>query len=127
MKIGPLVSPLVLAVGPRHNLRDVARRMTERKIGCAVVLCDDGHPGIITERDVLGAIAAGVDPEASTVEEYMTANAITASPSWEVREAATRMMQGGFRHLIVVDENGNVTGVLSIRDLVKPLFDMLGP
>ncbi len=123
MEIGPLVSPRLLTVGPRHTLRDVARKMTERKIGSAIVHCDDGRPGIITERDLLRAIADGVDPDTAMVDDYMTATPITASAHWDVHKAATRMIEGGVRHLIVVDEDGDTMGVLSIRDLVKSLVN----
>ncbi len=125
MEIGPLVSPRLLTVGPRHPLRDVARKMTERRIGSAVVICDDGRPGIITERDVLRAVADGADPETARVEDYMTATPITASPHCDVHRAAARMREGGVRHLVVVDDDGNCIGVLSIRDLVQSLLEEL--
>lgn len=101
--------------------------MTERRIGSAVVICDDGRPGIITERDVLRAVAEGVDPDAATVEDYMTATPITASPHCDVHKAAARMREGGVRHLVVVDDNGNCVGVLSMRDLVQSLLEELEP
>jgi len=123
MDIGPLIKVAVVSVGPRHSVAEAARRMRAGNVGSAVVETEDGHPGIITERDLLKAVADGVDPEEATVEDYMTANAITASPSWSAFEAASRMMDGGFRHLVVIGENGRVTGILSIRDLVSSLLD----
>jgi CBS domain-containing protein len=112
----------VVTVGPRHSVAEAARRMRAGNVGSAVVETEDGHPGIITERDLLRAMAEGVDPDAATVEEYMTATAITASPSWSAIDAASRMMEGGFRHLVVLGDNGRVTGILSIRDLVSSLL-----
>jgi CBS domain-containing protein len=97
--------------------------MRSDNVGSAVVETEDGHPGIITERDLLKAMADAVDPEVATVEEYMTANAITASPSWSAVEAASRMIEGGFRHLVVLDDDGRVSGILSIRDLVSSLLE----
>ena len=123
MDIGPLINEAVVSVGPRHSVAEAARRMHAGNVGSAVVETEDGHPGIITERDLLRAMADGADPESATVEEYMTANAITASPSWSAFEAASRMMDGGFRHLVVLGDNGRVTGILSIRDLVVSLLD----
>ena len=123
MEIGPLVNQRILTVGPQHSLRDAARRMHERRVGSAVVGTEDGRPGIITERDLLRAIAQGADLEITPVDEFMTANAITASASWDVKEAARRMLDGGFRHLIVLDDRGQPTGILSIRDLVEVLLD----
>jgi CBS domain-containing protein len=123
VNIGPLVTSRVLSIGPDRSLFDTARLMTDHKVGAAVVTTEDGRPGIITERDVLRAIADGADPGSTPVERYMTANAITASPAWDVTEAAHRMIDGGFRHLIVLDADGQVGGILSIRDLVRTLLD----
>jgi CBS domain-containing protein len=97
--------------------------MRERNVGSAVVATEDGRPGIITERDFLRAIAEGVDPDAATVEDFMTPSAITSTASWDVFEAAHRMMDGGFRHLIVLDDTGEVEGMVSIRDLFRYLLD----
>lgn len=125
MKIGPLVSKRVVTVGPRHSLTEAARRMNEHGVGSAVVVTEEGHPAIITERDVLRAVAQGGDPGAVLVQDYMTVNAITASASWDVLEAARRMLNGGFRHLIVLGDDGQTIGMLSIRDLVQSLLDEL--
>jgi len=121
--VGPLVSAAVVSVGPRHSVAEAARRMRAGNVGSAVVETEDGHPGIITERDLLRAMADGVDPDVATVEDYMTANAITASTSWSAFDAAARMMEGGFRHLVVLGDDGRITGILSIRDLVSSLLD----
>jgi CBS domain-containing protein len=122
MEIGPLVTHSVLSVGPDTSLIETARLMTEHRVGAAVVSTEDGRPGIITERDLLRAMAEGADPKVTVVERYMTSTAITASPSWDVDAAARRMLDGGFRHLIVVGAHGEVEGILSIRDLVGTLF-----
>jgi CBS domain-containing protein len=122
MEIGPLITSAVVTVGPRHSVAEAARRMRASNVGSAVVESEEGHPGIITERDLMRAMADSVDPEAALVEEYMTATAITASPSWSAQEAALRMLDGGFRHLVVVAEDGRVAGILSIRDLVASLI-----
>jgi CBS domain-containing protein len=123
MEVGALATKSVLTVRPGHSLREVAERMTERNVGAAVVVSGDGPPGIITERDLLRAMAQGVDPASTTVEDFMTANAITASESWSVAEAARKMIHGRFRHLLVLGPNGEITGILSIRDLVESLLE----
>ena len=125
MNIGPLINRNVLTLGAQHSLLEAARKMSERKVGSAVILNDDGIPGIITERDLMNAMAKGVDPSTATLEEYMTRDAITASPSWNVVEAAHRMIDGGFRHLVVVEDSGGVAGVLSLRDIVGALVDQV--
>jgi CBS domain-containing protein len=125
MDVGPLINRAVITVGPRHSVAEAARRMREGNVGSAVVETEEGHPGIITERDLLRAIADGVDAAAARVEDYMTATAITASPNWSAVDAATRMLDGGFRHLVVLADDGRVAGILSIRDLVAALIDEL--
>jgi CBS domain-containing protein len=122
VEIGALATAQVLSVGPSRSLAEVARMMYQRKTGSAVVMNDDGSPGIITERDLLRAIAEGADLNTSPVENYMTANAITASPTWDVRKAARTMLDGGFRHLVILNEGGAVQGILSIRDLTSALL-----
>jgi CBS domain-containing protein len=126
MQIGPVVSRALLQVAPQASIAEAARQMTARKVGSAIVMTDEG-PGIITERDVLRAVAAGGDLEAARVEEYMTHNAITAFEDWDLREAARRMVDGGFRHLIVLGRSGQVEGILSIRDLLMALLRQSSP
>lgn len=121
MEIGPLIGRSVLTVWPGNKLLDAARRMQEAGVGSAVVMGDNG-PGIITERDILRAVAQGADLGQETVEGFMTFNARTAGIGWDLLEAAKAMSEGGFRHLIVLDQQGSVAGVMSIRDLVKGLL-----
>ncbi len=123
MEVGALATTSVLTVRSGDSLRDVARRMTERNVGAAAVVMDDGSPGIITERDLMRAMATGADPASATVEDFMTANAITASESWNVAEAARAMVHGRFRHLLVLGSFGEIAGILSIRDLVESLVE----
>ena len=120
MQLGSLVRRAVVTVGPTHTLADAARRMAERNVGAAVVLTDDA-PGIISERDLLRAVAGGADLDIATVGEHMTWNAVVATPAWDVETAARTMIERGFRHLVVVQEGAEV-GILSIRDLVGALL-----
>jgi CBS domain-containing protein len=113
------MSRTVLTVGPGHSLRAVARLMSERKVGAAVVMDPDGPgPGIITERDILVAIGEGQDPDQETVSEHLTRDVVYASSDWSLEEAAAAMVRGGFRHLIVLD-GAETVGILSVRDVVR--------
>lgn len=113
------MSSVVLTVGPDHSLRDAARLMTDRRVGAAVVLDpDDAGPGIITERDILASLASGQDPDAERVSAHLTSDVVYAAPDWSLEEAATAMVRGAFRHLIVVD-GAHVSGLLSMRDVVR--------
>jgi CBS domain-containing protein len=93
--------------------------MAQRRVGAAVVLDPDGAgPGIITERDVLVSVGAGQDPDTERVGDHLTSDIVFAAPDWSLEEAAEAMVRGGFRHLIVT-EHGELTGMLSVRDVVR--------
>jgi CBS domain-containing protein len=112
------MSSVVLTIGPTHTLREAARRMSERKVGAAVVIDPQhDHPGILTERDVLDAVAAGQDVDVELVHAHLTSDIVVAAPDWSLDQAAAAMVQGGFRHLVVYDA-GEVVGMLSVRDIV---------
>ena len=113
------MTPTVLTIGPTHTLRQAATLMVARKVGAAVVLDPDSEgPGILTERDVLGALAAGQDPDSEVAADHLTPEAVVATPDWPLHEAAAAMLHGGFRHLVVCDGD-DVVGVLSVRDLLR--------
>ena len=117
------MSRVVLVVGPGHTLREAARLMAERRVGAAVVLDpDDPGPGIITERDIAMSIGHGEDPETELVSAHMAADIVYAAPDWSIEEAAVTMVKRGFRHLVVVD-GGELSGVLSMRDIVRVWTD----
>jgi CBS domain-containing protein len=119
MKVRDGMTTLVLMIGPAHTLRDAARLMSERKVGAAVVI-DREHAGIgiLTERDILDSIGAGEDPDAEFAERHLTSDLVFATPDWTLEQAAAAMVRGGFRHLVVVDQQ-DVTGLLSMRDIVR--------
>jgi CBS domain-containing protein len=110
---------MVLTVGPRHTLRAVARLMSERAVGAAAVMDPDGMgPAIITERDILASLGSGQDPDSESVGDHLTREVVYAAPDWSLEEAASAMVRGGFRHLIVL-ERGETVGILSVRDVVR--------
>jgi CBS domain-containing protein len=93
--------------------------MSERRVGAAIVIDPDGHgPGIITERDILASLGSEQDPDRELVADHLTRDVVFAAPDWPLEEAASAMLRGGFRHLIVMDR-GETVGVLSVRDIVR--------
>jgi CBS domain-containing protein len=110
---------LVLTIGPAHTLREAARLMSDRGVGAAVVI-DPEHPGvgILTERDILDSLGAGQDPDTELAAAHRTADVVFASPQWTLEKAAATMVKAGFRHLVVLD-GSEVTGLLSMRDIVR--------
>src|SRR5437764_11699620 len=119
MHVSDGMSSVVLTVGPGHTLRDAARAMTERKVGAAVVMDPDAAgPGIITERDLLEAVAAGQSTDQEKVADHLSSNLTFAAADWSLERAAEAMVRGGFRHLVVMD-GGEIVGILSMRDIVR--------
>jgi len=119
MQVRDGMSGVVLTIGPGHTLRQAARLMAERKVGAAVVIDpESAGPGILTERDILESVAHGQNPDEACASDHLTADTVVASPNWSLEEAAVAMIQGGFRHLIVV-EGGDIAGVVSMRDIVR--------
>jgi len=99
--------------------------MAERGVGAVVVLEGDAIAAILTERDVMKAVAAGSDAGAP-VAEWMTRHPETIEPEDSTDHAASLMIHGGFRHLPVV-AGGKVVGIVSIRDLMKVAIDDRSP
>jgi CBS domain-containing protein len=119
MQVRDGMSEMVLTVGPGHTLREAATLMSERNVGAAVVMDPEAPgPGIVTERDVLHSVGSGQNPDTEQVADHLTSDLVFASPDWSLEEAAAAMVRGRFRHLIVV-EHGEVTGVLSVRDIIR--------
>ena len=119
MHVRDAMSKAVLIVGPRHTIRQTAQLMSARHVGSAVVVDPDGSgTGIITERDILNAIGAGLDPDTTHVAEHITWDVVYAAGDWTLDEAAAAMVRGGFRHLVVLDGD-EVLGVISVRDIMR--------
>jgi CBS domain-containing protein len=119
MQVRAGMSDVVLTINPGHTMRDAARAMAERGVGAAVVIDpDQPGPGIVTERDVLQSIAQGQNPDEERVADHLSPKLTFAAPEWSLERAAEAMVRGGFRHLVVVD-GGQMTGVLSMRDIVR--------
>jgi CBS domain-containing protein len=115
----------LLTVDSGLTLAQVAERMVEREVGAVLVLEGERLAGILTERDVLRAVARGIRDEAF-VRDHMTTDPDTIEPGETTEHAATLMMHGGFRHLPVT-EGGAVVGIVSIRDLMRIVLEDSAP
>ena len=116
----------LLTVAADATLGEAAAAMATRGVGAVVVLEGERVAAILTERDVMKAVAAGNDGSAP-VKEWMTPHPDTIEPSDTTDHAASLMIHGGFRHLPVVEANGKVVGIVSIRDLVRVALDDRSP
>jgi CBS domain-containing protein len=115
----------LLTVDPTTPLAEAAERMSDRGVGAALVLSNDHVSGILTERDVLRAVATG-PVEGTHVAAWMTREPETVDVSEPTGQAAALMIHGGFRHLPVL-EGDKPVGIVSIRDLMRVVVDDESP
>ena len=106
---------------PTATLADIARQMRMNDSDSVAVMSDGKLIGIVTERDLVAAIADGVNPIQARAEVVMSAEPATVGQDEEVAVVAMKMMRLGIRHLPVLDRAGQPIGLLSARDLVAAL------
>jgi CBS domain-containing protein len=114
----------LVTVSPDTTLRRAAKVMTDRGVGAAVVVSNEKVAGIVTERDVLHAIAGNDDVDSTMVEHVMTADVVSGAPGWDILRAAVTMAEGGFRHLLVMEMDDPI-GIVSLRDLMDCMAEMV--
>jgi CBS domain-containing protein len=118
MGIADLMNRDVVTVAPEDTLGEAAAKMTEKGIG-AVVVSDFGRIiGILSERDIMRAVADRIHSSEARVREWMTADPITATMETSIEEAGRTMLENGFRHLPVL-EGERAIGIVSIRDVAQ--------
>jgi len=116
--LGELMTRDLLTVAPEDTLGEVAEKMVKRGVG-SVVVADFGRMiGILTERDLLRAVAGRTHSSQARVREWMTSDPVTATEETSAEEAARTMLEHGFRHLPVV-KDGRPIGIVSIRDVAQ--------
>jgi CBS domain-containing protein len=115
----------LLTVEPGDRIGEVAQRMVDRDVGAVLVLEGERLVGILTERDVLRAVAVGIQDD-TIVSDWMTRDPETMGPDDTTQHAAVLMIHGGFRHMPLV-EGDQVVGMLSIRDLMRVVLDNAAP
>ena len=110
----------IISVSPTQTARDAAKVMDEANVGCAAVMEGDRLVGIFTERDLVRRVLVkNLDVDQVRVSEVMTVEIVSGSPNDNLPDSETRMRQSHIRHLPVLDEEGKVLGLLSIRDLLR--------
>jgi CBS domain-containing protein len=123
--VGEVMSTGLLTVDATATLTEAAAQMDSRGVGAALVMNGERLSGILTERDVLRAVATGT-VEGTKVGAWMTHDPDTVGPEERPGHAAAMMIHGGFRHLPVMDGDTPV-GIISIRDLMRLVIDDEAP
>jgi CBS domain-containing protein len=118
VKVKDAMTENVLTLTPGRTLREAAEFMCKHNVGAAVIIDpEQPGPGIITERDLVRALGRGRDPDSDQVKDHLTGQAVYADGDWGLEEAADAMAARGFRHLVVL-RDGDVAGIISMRDLI---------
>ncbi len=121
-KVKDVATRETIVVPPQTTLRVAADVMGDHSIGAVVVAVDCRVVGILSERDVVIAIAAGADPDEATVAGAMSHDIISVRPDDTLYDAAVDMLDLGIRHVPVLNERGAALGMVSVRDLLRPLL-----
>jgi CBS domain-containing protein len=118
MRVGDIMTADVRTVSSGDTVAETAKLLSQNRISSVVVKDGDAVVGIVTERDIVHAVADGVDPKATSVGERMTKDLATVDRKTDVADAAKLMAQRRIRHLPVLDK-GSLAGIVSIRDLTN--------
>src|SRR5215211_7477884 len=103
MRVREAMTEHVLTITPGRSLREAAKFMTDHNVGAVVIIDpEEPGPGIVTE----------------LVRDHLTSRATFADADWDLGQAADAMARGGFRHLVVIDD-GELAGIISMRDLIQ--------
>ena len=117
MKLGSLVGGSATVIGREATVAEAAEALINDGVGSLAVVEGRQLVGIFTERDVVRAVAEGVDPEEESVADWMSDTPDTFGPDVEVHEAAAWLLEMGYRHMPVMAD-GELLGIVSIRDIL---------
>jgi CBS domain-containing protein len=110
-------------VRPHQTVAEAVALMRQNRVGC-VLVCDAGKlAGIFTERDLMRRVLAVGKPLSLPVADVMTAQPVAVHLKQAIGVAVQHMQEGGYRHLPVVDENGQAVGILSVKRIIRYLVE----
>jgi len=118
MKVREVMTQVVLTAETATTIAEAASLMAQRRVGSTLVVDGQRLLGIFTERDIVKALSQDASATHQAIGHWMTRNPQTISSDATVDEALRRMLDGGFRHLPVVDDE-RMVGMISMRDLSR--------
>ncbi len=119
--IAAIMRTPVASVAEDDTLTEVAQVLVDNEIGAVAVLRHDRVLGVVSERDMVGQIAAGTEMDLTTAGDIMTTDLVTVDPAEPIIAAAQRANAALVRHLPVLDDQRNPLGFVSVRDLLAVL------
>jgi len=118
MKVLDVMTQVVLTADTGTTIAEAASLMAQRRVGSALVVDGPRLLGIFTERDIVKALSQDASATHQAIGHWMTRNPQTIRSDATIEEALERMLDGGFRHLPVVDDD-QMVGMISMRDLTR--------
>jgi CBS domain-containing protein len=117
LPVSILATDTVARIAPAASLADVARALTDADVGLLVVGGGDDVIGVVSERDIVRAVAAGDDLDTTSAMDIAHTDLAWCDPTATVAEVATEMMERYVRH-VLVEDGGRLVGIVSARDLL---------
>jgi CBS domain-containing protein len=125
--LSDIVKTEVATVQPGFTVREAAKHMLDSNVGALVIVDGESRPvGIITDRDIVGLLAEGVDPDDATIGVFAGQMLQTASVLDSLRSVTEKMHKHGVRRLPVIDSDGKLAGIISLDDLLIHLGRQMG-
>ena len=122
--VAEVMNKSVVTVDPTSSIGEAAEKMIDAGVGAVVVMEDMARiVGIVTERDLMRAVAQRARAAEARVRQWMTESVVTIEPDTEIHDAAKMMFQRNFRHLPVVNSEGRLMGIASLRRLSQYEFE----
>lgn len=123
LEISALLNDRIISAAPTVSIRQAAAVMDNEAIGLLVLEDGDGMSGVLSERDIVRAVATGVDLEAPASSIGSDNTIQRAAPTATVSDVAREMMENYIRHVLVTDQDGAVAGIVSVRDLLAVIVE----
>lgn len=124
LQISALANDRIVHAPTSVSIRDAAKTMDTEGVGLLILKENgDGLAGVVSERDVLRAVAAGTDLESPAISIINGDTFTRATPTSTVREVGLEMMENYIRHVLITEDNGELVGVVSIRDLLAVIVN----
>lgn len=118
IKVSEVMSRKLVTAGEEETLSQVAEKMLKARVGSVVIVSDRRVVGIVTEKDFVKFFASRLSPDES-VKHHMTRNVITVNETTSINDAKNIMVSQKIRHVPVVNQHGELVGMVTVRDLVE--------
>lgn len=127
--IMPLIQEIqsenVVIITKDKTINDALDKMAKRRVSCLVVMIQDKVEGIITHKDIIDKVVTKrLSPENLKVDDIMSSPVQTVNPDQEILFAATTMNSSFIKQLPVIDDEGNLVGIVTQTDIIRNILNL---